>query len=291
MSRRLVSRWLGISPLLVVWVEGGGPFSGGCPSLRCWERTAVSGWFWCGHAQTGRRAGRWAGRRQPPCLRLWLLILEALGCWAGWRQPPGLRSWWADGTKSLEALRGGHRVLGYSPLPSCIGHGCWVPLIPCVLPVWCAVVGAGAMMPCRQLLTLHCSAVCCVSQCTDCCRWLVWVWFVLRMPAACMPAGACVPLLPPPPAAVIRFSLLPPPGIQIVRTSFSPSLLSLPCTVLPCISVAAVCLPVWPLLPANVPGRALLLRFRCCCAWRALFLLLCCVALCRGALCDGCLSA
>lgn len=128
-SRRLVSRWLGVSPLLVVWVEGGGPFSGGCPSLRCWERTAVSGWFWCGHAQTGRRAGRWAGRRQPPCLRLWLLILEALlGVGLGGVNRPACAPGGLTGLNPLKPFGAATGSLATALCPSACGHGCWVPV-------------------------------------------------------------------------------------------------------------------------------------------------------------------
>ncbi len=69
-SWRLVSRWLGRSPLLVVVSGCCGPSSGGCFSLHCWEWPAVSGWFWCGHAQTGCRAGQvlgWGGVNRLAC--------------------------------------------------------------------------------------------------------------------------------------------------------------------------------------------------------------------------------
>ena len=164
-------------------------------------------------------------------------------------------------------------------------------------------------MPCRRLLTLHCFAVCYVSQCNNCCLWPVWVWLVLHMPAACMPAGACVPLLPARPAASclafpcpssplhslpsFPFSLpaLPPclalcfpdlswqlcaclsgrfyqllcrgglccciSGAAVLGGFVSFALL--PCAVSWCPLVTAVCLPVWPLSPAPVPGWA------CCC--------------------------
>ena len=103
---------------------------------------------------------------------------------------------------------------------------------------------------------------------------LAGVGVVCAAYASCLHAGwrlcAFAAWSPGCPLSDIPSSILPEP--QFIGISFSPSLPSLPCTLLPCISVAAVCLPVWPLLPATVPGQALLLRFGCCCAWRACFL-------------------
>lgn len=96
-------------------------------------------------------------------------------------------------TKSLEALRGGHRVLSCSPLPLFMGMAARFLLALYVLPVWFAVASAEAGWPCCRH---HFALLCCLLLVSVRQRVpvAVWVWAVLQLPAACVLAGACLPL-------------------------------------------------------------------------------------------------
>jgi hypothetical protein len=59
-------------------------------------------------------------------------------------------------------------------------------------------------------------------------------------------------------------------GVAVLG-GFVSYLFFLPCMMVPCLFVAAVSLPVWPLLPALVPGWALLLHFMVPRVWQVCF--------------------
>ena len=80
-----------------------------------------------------------------------------------------------------------------------------------------------------------------LCRCAFRCRWPAWCSLILPFLTSSLPPGLSCLLIP---------------GASCSQP-FSP-----PVIALPWFCVVAVCLPVWPLLPAPVPGWALLLHFR-----------------------------
>jgi hypothetical protein len=204
----------------------------------------------------------WAGAASTalPALVGCLILEDPPGCWAGRRQPPGLRSWWADGTESLEALRGSHRVLSYNPLPSCL----WAWLLGACSFFTCCQCGLrrpslmrGTLAYSFSLGTALLPAACHSVTIVACagCGWGCAARVGCLHACLRLRASAALPPVEPLPSA-------PSYPICLCRVYPLSGRPSLPRIMWPCSPVMAVCLPVWPLFPALVPGWALLLHFR-----------------------------